>query len=108
MANSTDALMQLRPVEFRYKRPADDGSRPPQYGLIAEEVAKVYPELVLRGPDGQIDSVQYHQLPAMLLNEIQKQHRVIEQLQAAKAEQQEELQGIRIEMERLQAVLASK
>lgn len=81
MADATDALMELRPVEFRYKQADEDGSKPLQFGLIAEEVAKVYPELVVRGKDGRPDSVQYHQLPAMLLNELQKQQRVIEALQ---------------------------
>ncbi len=78
MADASDALTQLRPVEFRYKQAEADGSQPLRFGLVAEEVAKVYSELAVRNKDGQIDSVQYHQLPAMLLNEIQKQHRTIE------------------------------
>ncbi len=78
MGGASDALMQLRPVQFRYKQAAPDGSKPWQFGLIAEEVAGVYPELVLRDSKGQIESVQYQQLPAMLLNELQKQHQTIE------------------------------
>jgi hypothetical protein len=81
IADGSDALMRLRPVAFRYKQPDDDGTKPLQFGLVAEEVAEVYPELVVRGKDGAVDTVQYHQLPAMLLNELQKQHRTIEQLQ---------------------------
>ncbi len=100
MADSTDALMQLRPVEFRYKRPAADGTKPVQFGLIAEEVAKVYPELVVRGTGGQIDSVKYHELPAMLLNEIQKQHRTI-------ADQQDRIQSLKTEQESMKAVIES-
>jgi len=81
MGQSSDALMQLRPVTFRYKQPAEDGSKPLQYGLIGEEVLKVYPELVSYGQNGQVESVRYHELPALLLNELQKQHRTIEQLE---------------------------
>jgi hypothetical protein len=80
VGDASDALMQLRPVTFRYKKPAEDGSKPLQYGLIAEEVAKVYPELVISGPDGQPESVAYHELPALLLNEIQKQQKAILEL----------------------------
>jgi hypothetical protein len=57
---------------FRYKKPYVDGSKPVQYGLIAEEVAEVYPDLVVRGKDGQMETVQYYKLDAMLLNEVQK------------------------------------
>ena len=64
--------MKLRPVTFRYK---DDSAGTLQYGLIAEEVVRVYPELVIYGADGKAQSVAYHLLPAMLLNEMQKQIR---------------------------------
>jgi hypothetical protein len=80
MGKSSDAVMQLRPVTFRYKTAAQDGTKPLQYGLIAEEVEKVYPELIVYGQDGQVQSIQYQQLPALLLNEIQKQHRIITEL----------------------------
>jgi septal ring factor EnvC (AmiA/AmiB activator) len=63
-------LMKLRAVTFRYKQ---DPKGERQYGLMAEEVAKVYPELVTYGPDGKIESVRYLTLTAMLLNELQKQ-----------------------------------
>lgn len=78
MGAASNALIQLRPVQFRYKQAAPDGSKPLQFGLIAEEVAQVYPELIVRDKEGQIESVQYQQLPAMLLNELQKQHWIIE------------------------------
>jgi len=48
--------MRLRPVTFRYQKPFADGSRPVQYGLIAEEVAEVYPDLVAHSADGQIET----------------------------------------------------
>ncbi|MFL6354841.1 MAG: tail fiber domain-containing protein [Bryobacteraceae bacterium] len=81
MGNVSDSLMRLRPVTFHYKRAEEDGRKPLNYGLIAEEVAKVYPELVVYGEHGKIESVQYHQLPALLLNELQKQHQTIQELQ---------------------------
>lgn len=80
--------MDLRPVTFRYKKAVEDGSKPLQYGLIAEEVAEVYPDLVVYNKDGQPDAVQYQMLPAMLLNEVQRQQAEIgaqkEQLQRLK------------------------
>lgn len=77
MGDSSDKLMKLRPVTFLYK--ADEtGAR--QYGLIAEEVEKVYPELVIHDADGKVETVAYHMLPAMLLNEVQKQARSNQQL----------------------------
>src|SRR5262249_62062200 len=70
MAAGSQGLYRLRPVIFRYKQDPQ-GQR--QYGLIAEEVAKVYPELVTKGADGKVESVQYHELAPMLLNEMQRQ-----------------------------------
>jgi len=72
MGDASDGLLRLRPVTFHYKKPYADGSKPIQYGLIAEEVAEVYPGLVVRGKDGQVETVQYYKLDAMLLNEVQK------------------------------------
>jgi hypothetical protein len=72
MGAASDGLLRLRPVTFRYKKPYADGSKPIQYGLVAEEVADVYPDLVVRGKDGQVETVQYYKLDAMLLNEVQK------------------------------------
>jgi trimeric autotransporter adhesin len=74
MGDSTDALMKLRPVTFRYKPEYSKGDRTLQYGLIAEEVAKVYPELVAYDNDGQPYSVRYQYIATMLLNEVQKQY----------------------------------
>jgi hypothetical protein len=73
MGEASSGLMQLRPVTFRHKKPFADGSKPIQYGLIAEEVAEVYPDLVARSADGQIETVKYQVLPTMLLNEVQRQ-----------------------------------
>jgi hypothetical protein len=93
MGDASKGLQRLRPVTFHYKKSDADGSKPLEYGLIAEEVADVYPDLVVRGQDGQIESVQYQKLPAMLLNELQKEHRNAEeqaQQQARHAQQQDE------------------
>lgn len=81
MGDFSARLAALRPVTFRYTQPAADGSRPLDYGLIAEEVAEVFPELAVRAADGQIETVAYHKLPALLLNELQKQQRALDALQ---------------------------
>ena len=78
MEGASAGLGKLRPVTFRYKAEPATGPRPIEYGLIAEEVAEIYPELVVRDKDGQPAGVRYHVLPAMLLNELQRQQRVIE------------------------------
>lgn len=70
IGNASDDLMRLRPVMFRYK---DDPSGTLQYGLVAEEVARVYPELVIRDTGGKLMSVRYLEFTALLLNELQKQ-----------------------------------
>jgi hypothetical protein len=78
MEAASTALMTLRPVTFHYKSDQNPSGRTLQYGLIAEEVAEVYPGLVARSADGQIETVLYQFLPPMLLNEYQKQQRTIE------------------------------
>jgi hypothetical protein len=85
--------MRLRPVTFRYTEDAvgADDARTPQYGLIAEEVAAVAPELVAPDLDGKPYSVKYHELPALLLNEVQEQEREIAALKAQMAELQRRL-----------------
>jgi hypothetical protein len=76
MAEASERLLKLRPFTFRYKQPNALGEKPIQYGLIAEEVAEVLPELVVLNKDGQPESVAYHLLPSLLLNELQKEHRL--------------------------------
>jgi trimeric autotransporter adhesin len=70
MGARSQKVHHLRPVTFHYKQ---DPERARQYGLIDEEVAEAYPELVTRGTDGEIESMQYHELIPMLLNEVQHQ-----------------------------------
>ncbi len=79
MAGASDVLTRLRPVVFQYRDQESDDT--PQYGLIAEEVAAIAPELVTYDPEGQPYSVRYQVLAPMLLNELQRQQRVIELLE---------------------------
>src|SRR5579872_189160 len=91
MGEASQGLMQLRPVTFRYRKAFNDGSKPLQYGLIAEEVGEVYPDLVTRTTDGQVDAVKYQVLDSMLLNELQRQEKVIEELEKRLARMETEL-----------------
>jgi hypothetical protein len=107
MGDSSGGLLRLRPVTFRYRQPFADGSKPMEYGLIAEEVAEVYPDLVAHSADGQIESVKYQVLDSMLLNELQKQNR---ELQAQKQHAQKQDETIRQQQEqnrKLEARLAA-
>jgi trimeric autotransporter adhesin len=72
MGDASNSLMRLRPVTYRYEQAYPDGSKPLDFGLIAEEVADVFPDLVARSKDGQIETVMYQKLTPMLLNEVQK------------------------------------
>jgi hypothetical protein len=76
MASRSEGLLKLRPVTFVYK---DDTAAAPHYGLIAEEVATVYPELVTRTATGEVQTVRYHELIPMLLNELQREHQARQQ-----------------------------
>ena len=76
MGDSSRVLMHLRPVRFHYKKDIDPTGLE-QYGLVAEEVAKVNPDLVVTDADGEPQTVRYHFVNAMLLNEVQKQARQI-------------------------------
>ena len=71
MGEASAPLQQLRPVTFHLKAEPQGAL---QYGLIAEEVSKVYPDLVIRDEDGTIQGVRYDELAPMLLNEVQQQH----------------------------------
>jgi hypothetical protein len=98
MGDTSSGLLRLRPVTFRYKQPFNDGSKPMQYGLIAEEVAEVYPDLVARTADGRIETVKYQVLDSMLLNELQKQN-------AAIAAQQEQIRSLEERLAKVEAAI---
>ena len=78
MAKASEAILSLRPVEFRYKKEFD-ASQAPQFGLVAEDVAKVDPDLVARDAAGKPFTVRYDEVNAMLLNEFLKEYRKVEE-----------------------------
>jgi hypothetical protein len=100
MDKASEAILALKPVTFRYKHEVDpDGI--PQFGLVAEDVEKVNPDLVLRDDNGKVYTVRYEAVNAMLLNEFLKEHRevleqkaTITQLKSTVAQQQKNLQAI--------------
>jgi uncharacterized coiled-coil protein SlyX len=85
MGNASEAILALRPVSFRYKKEIDPQGIP-EFGLIAEEVEKVNPDLVIRDPKGKPYTVRYEQINAMLLNEFLKEHHKVEDQAARIAE----------------------
>ena len=90
MEKSSEAILSLRPVTFHYKT---DTKSTPQFGLIAEEVLKVDPNLVALDKEGKPYTVRYDQVNAMLLNEFLKEHRKIQELEATVAKQQKDFQA---------------
>jgi Chaperone of endosialidase len=80
MDKGSEAILKLNPVTFRYKEELDP-DRIPQFGLIAEEVEKVNPNLVVRDEEGKAMTVRYEAVNAMLLNEFLKEHRKVEELE---------------------------
>ena len=95
MGDATDRLLELRPVMFHYKQEQtlpSGGELPPEYGLIAEEVAEVFPDLVVYDDEGQPFTVKYHEMAPMLLNEMKKQRATAQEQQRsiAKLEAQEQ------------------
>ena len=89
MDKVSEAILSLQPVTFRYKNELDPNGIP-QFGLIAEQVDKVNPDLVVRGEDGKVTTVRYEAVNAMLLNEFLKEHRKVESLERAVARQQKD------------------
>ena len=92
MDTASETLYALKPVSFRYNEEYD-GTQTLAFGLIAEEVAEVYPDLVGRNSKGEPESVRYDQVNAMLLNEFLKEHRKNEEQQATITELKKELQA---------------
>ena len=94
IAGESDRLMKLCPVAFEYK-PEFDPAGLTQYGLIAEDVAEVFPALVTSDREGRPEGVRYHLLAPLLLNEAQKQRLTIESLQA-------EIEQLKAQLSRLE------
>ena len=81
MGEVSELLKELRPVTFRYREEAGGDGVTPEYGLIAEEVAAVAPELVVYDEHGEPETVKYHLLSSLLLNELQKHQQDVRALQ---------------------------
>jgi hypothetical protein len=110
MDKASEAILALSPVTFHYK---SDKTSMPQFGLIAEEVAEVNPDLVAREKNGEIYTVRYDAVNAMLLNEFLKEHRKVEQLtkdfESKLAEQQKQIEALTAGLQKVSAQLeASK
>jgi hypothetical protein len=104
MEKTSEAILALKPVTFHYK---SDTTSTPQFGLIAEEVAEVNPDLVVRDENGEIYSVRYDAVNAMLLNEFLKAHRTVQgqqkEIDALKAELKEQKALIRKVSDQIEA-----
>ncbi len=100
MDNASEAILALRPVTFHYKNGKKDTL---QFGLIAEEVAKVNPDLVVGDKNGEIYTVRYDQVNAMLLNEFLKEHRKVQEQDRKIQEQETTIAQLKKEMEALVA-----
>jgi trimeric autotransporter adhesin len=97
MDKASEALFALKPVTFRYKKQFDSKAMP-QFGLVAEEVEKINPDLVKRDHDGNLQTVRYDAINAMLLNEFLKEHRIVQ-------EQQNEIDVLRAELKEQRALI---
>jgi Chaperone of endosialidase len=93
MDKASEAILGLKPVTFRYKEKLDP-DKIPQFGLIAEEVERVNPDLVVRDEDGKVTTVRYETVNAMLLNEFLKEHGQVQQLKATVAQQQKQIEAL--------------
>ena len=115
MAKASEALFSLTPVTFRYKKEIDSAGIQ-QLGLIAEDVEKVNPDLIVRDKEGKPYSVRYDQVNAMLLNEFLKEHSTVQELksvvakqEAAAAQQQKQIETLTAGLQKVSAQLeASK
>jgi hypothetical protein len=92
MDKASEAILALKPVTFRYKHELDPESIP-QFGLVAEQVEKVNPDLVARDEQGKAYTVRFEAVNAMLLNEFLKEHRKVETLEVTVAQQQKDFQS---------------
>ena len=114
MGNASEAILGLKPVTFRYKKEIDP-ERTPEFGLVAEDVENVNPDLVVRDADGKAYTVRYDAVNAMLLNEFLKEHKkveeqqaTIEELKSTVAEQRKDFEAISMQQHaEIQALMAS-
>jgi len=102
MDNASEAILGLKPVSFRYN---NDSTDTPWFGLIAEDVAEINPDLIARDKEGKPFGVRYDQVNAMLLNEFLKEHRKVQELEANAAQQQRNFLAQQKQIEALTAGL---
>jgi Chaperone of endosialidase len=102
MDKASEAVLGLKPVTFDYK---SDKTATPQFGLIAEEVAKVNPDLVVRDKNGEIYTVRYDAVNAMLLNEFLKEHKTVQDQGATIAELKQEIAALAAGLQKVSAQL---
>jgi hypothetical protein len=108
MDKASEAILALRPVSFRYKKEVDP-QRVAQFGLVAEDVEKINPDLVIRDAQGRPQTVRYEQVNAMLLNEFLKEHQTVQEQGATIARQQKQIDGLAAGLQKVSAKLeASK
>jgi hypothetical protein len=108
MDKASEAILALKPVTFRYKHEIDP-KRIPQFGLVAEEVEKINPDLVARDAKGEPYTVRYEAINAMLLNEFLKAHQKMEEQEATVAKQQQQIEALTAGLQKVSAQLeASK
>src|ERR1700726_3348155 len=100
MDKASEAILALKPVTFRYKHELDPEGIA-QFGLVAEQVEKVNPDLVARAEKGQVYTVRYEAVNAMLLNEFLKEHRKVEQQEATIAKQQKQIEALTTGIQRV-------
>jgi hypothetical protein len=104
MDKASEAILALKPVTFRYKHKLDPEGIP-QFGLVAEDVEKVNPNLVVRDEQGEPYSVRYEAVNAMLLNEFLKEHRHVQEQDAAIAKQQKQIEALTAGLQKVSAQL---
>jgi trimeric autotransporter adhesin len=102
MDKASEAILALRPVAFRYKHELDPEGIP-QFGLVAEQVEKVDPDLVARDEQGKPYTVRYEAVNAMLLNEFLKEHRTVQDLKTVVAQQQKQIEALTAGLEKVSA-----
>lgn len=102
MAKSSEAVLSLKPVSFRYKKEIDPDAIP-QFGLVAEDVAMVNPDLVARDEEGKPYTVRYEAVNAMLLNEFLKEHQKVEEQETQLTRQGKEIAELRVAVKKLEA-----
>src|SRR5438874_12899643 len=93
MDKASEPILALKPANFRYKEELDP-DHIPQFGLIAEEVEKIDPDLIVRDEEGKVMTVRYEAVNAMLLNEFLKEHKKVEEQQTTIVELKEELRVV--------------